>query len=176
MWLLVHILPWTCFPFLWIASDNESGWYCSGLWLYWWLFLVAQTVKRLPTTWETRVRSLGGEDLLEKEMATHSSTLAWKISWEKPGSVQSMGSQRVGHDWATSLHFTYGYNDFQRNQVFYLKLLFLSLKGVFHLFWLWNGEQWGVTGQQSNMKIHWDAYFFEGGWYWLLSKLLVTSY
>ena len=59
---------------------------------------MAQTVKRLPTMWETRVRSLGREDLLEKEMATHSSTLAWKIPWEKPGRVQSMGSQRVGHD------------------------------------------------------------------------------
>ena len=48
--------------------------------------LVAQTVKHLSTMWETRVRSLGGEDLLEKEMATHSSTLAWKISWkERPG-------------------------------------------------------------------------------------------
>ena len=58
-----------------------------------------QRVKRLPTMWETRVRSLGGEDPLEKEMATHSSTLAWKIPWrEKPGRLQSMGLQRVGHD------------------------------------------------------------------------------
>ena len=55
--------------------------------------------------WETWVRSLGWEDPLEKEMATHSSTLAWKIPWmEEPGRLQSMGSQRVGgHDWATSL-------------------------------------------------------------------------
>ena len=61
-------------------------------------------VKRLPTMWETRVQSLGWEDLLEKEMATHSSTLAWKIPWmEKPSRLQSMGSQRVDHDWATSL-------------------------------------------------------------------------
>ena len=61
--------------------------------------LVAQTVKRLPTMQETRVRSLGGEDPLKKEMATHSSTLAWKIPWmEEPGRLQSMGSQRVGHD------------------------------------------------------------------------------
>ena len=60
--------------------------------------LVAQTVKRLPTMWETWVRSLGWEDLLEKEMATHSSTLAWKILWkEEPGRLPSMGSQRVGH-------------------------------------------------------------------------------
>ena len=57
--------------------------------------------------WETWVQSLGQEDPLEKEMATHSSTLAWKIPWmEEPGRLQSMGSQRVGHDWANSLHFT----------------------------------------------------------------------
>ena len=68
--------------------------------------LVAQTVKRLPTMQETQVRSLGWEDPLEKGMATHSSTLAWKIPWtEEAGRLQSMGSQRVGHDWATSLHF-----------------------------------------------------------------------
>ena len=61
--------------------------------------LVAHTVKRLSTMWETRVRSLGREDPLEKEMATHSSTLAWRIPWrEETGRLQSMGSQRVGHD------------------------------------------------------------------------------
>ena len=60
---------------------------------------MAQTVKRLPTMRETRFQSLGGEDALEKEMATHSRTLAWKIPWtEEPGRLQSMGSQRVGHD------------------------------------------------------------------------------
>ena len=61
--------------------------------------LVAQRVKHLPTMWETRVQSLGWEDLLEKEMATHSSILAWKITWmEEPGRLQSMGLQRVGHN------------------------------------------------------------------------------
>ena len=66
-------------------------------------FLVAQTVRHLPTMRETWVWSLGWEDPLEKEMATHSSTLAWKIPWtEELGRLQSMGSQRVGHDWATS--------------------------------------------------------------------------
>ena len=61
--------------------------------------LVAQTVKRLPAMRETQVQSLGWEDPLEKEMATHSSTLAWKIPWtEEPGRLQSMGSERVGHD------------------------------------------------------------------------------
>ena len=58
--------------------------------------LVAQTVKRLPTMWETRVQSLGWEDPLEKEMATHSSILAWKIPWtEEPGGLQSMGLQKI---------------------------------------------------------------------------------
>ena len=61
--------------------------------------LVAQMVKNLPAIQETRVRSLGREGHLQKEMATHSSTLAWKIPWkEEPGRLQSMGSQRVGHD------------------------------------------------------------------------------
>ena len=56
-------------------------------------------VKCLPATWEVRVRSLGREDPLEKEMATQSSTLAWKILWtEEPLRLQSTGSQRVGHD------------------------------------------------------------------------------
>ena len=61
--------------------------------------LVAQTVKHLPTVWETWVRSLDWEDLLEKEMGTHSSILAWKIpGTEEHGRLQSIGSQRVGHD------------------------------------------------------------------------------
>ena len=61
-------------------------------------------VAQMPTMWETRVRPLGWEDPLEKEMTIHSSTVAWKIPWmEEPGSLQFMGSQRVGHDWATKL-------------------------------------------------------------------------
>ena len=61
--------------------------------------LLVQSVKNLPAVQETRVQSLGWEDPLEKKMATHSSILAWKISWtEEPGGLQSMGSQRVGHD------------------------------------------------------------------------------
>ena len=56
-------------------------------------------VKRLPAMWKTQVRSLGLEGPLEKEMATHSSTLAWKIPWmEEPGGLQSLGLQRAGHD------------------------------------------------------------------------------
>ena len=61
--------------------------------------LMAQMVKNLPTLREAWVRSLGWEDPLEKRMATHSSILAWRIPWtEEPGGIQSMGSQRVGHN------------------------------------------------------------------------------
>ena len=74
-----------------------SGFFGSKV--LWWASLVAQSVKNLPAVQETWVRSLGWEDPLEKEMATHSSILAWKISWtEEPGGLQSMGSQRVGHN------------------------------------------------------------------------------
>ena len=68
--------------------------------------LVAQTVKNLPTMQETQVWSLGQEDPLEKGMTTHSSILAWRIPWtEAPGRLQSTGSPRVGHDWATNSKF-----------------------------------------------------------------------
>ena len=61
--------------------------------------LVAQWVKRLPAVWETQVRSPGQEVPLEKDMATHSSALAWKIPWtEESGKLQSMGLQRVTND------------------------------------------------------------------------------
>ena len=66
---------------------------------------MAQRVKNLPSMQETQVQSLGWEDSLEKEMATHSSILAWRIPWtEEPGGLQSMGLQRVGHDRATNTH------------------------------------------------------------------------
>ena len=73
---------------------------------------MAQRVKCLPAVREIRVQSLGGEDPLEKEMATHSSILAWRVPWmEEPGRLQSTGSQsrtRLSH--FTSLHFIYIYN------------------------------------------------------------------
>ena len=76
-----------------------SPWGCKRIGHYLKTSLVAQMVKHLPTMWETCVRSLGGEDPLEKEMATHSYILAWKIPWmEEPGWLLSMGSQRVGHN------------------------------------------------------------------------------
>ena len=71
--------------------DEMFGWH--------WASLAVQSVKYLPAVQETWVRSLGWEDPLEKETATHSSIIAWKISWtEEPGELQSMGMQRVGHD------------------------------------------------------------------------------
>ena len=90
--------PWTKST---LISANLYGWSKDS-----WLLgqvpsssLVAQTVKCLPAIRETWVQSLSQENPLEKEMATHSSTLAWQISrTEEPGSLQSMGSQRVGHD------------------------------------------------------------------------------
>ena len=76
-----------------IPSFFKESPYCSPT------SLVAQMLKRLPGMQETWVRSLGLEDPLEEEMATHSSTLAWRIPWrEEPGGLQSMGSQRAGHD------------------------------------------------------------------------------
>ena len=93
--------------------------------------LVAQTVKRLPTMRETRVRSLGREDPLEKEMAARSSTLAWKIPWtEEAGGLQSMGPQRVGHDRATSFSLSLSCNEKNHQQyIFKLSSLLTNSKG-----------------------------------------------
>ena len=95
MSLFFNVLSWFVIAFLprskhllisWLQSQSEG-------------FRVAQMVKRLPAMWETWVRSLGREDPLEKERASHSSTLAWKIPWmEESGGLQSMVSQRVRHD------------------------------------------------------------------------------
>ena len=74
--------------------------------------LEAQRLKCLPAMWETQVWSLGREDPLEKEMVTHSNILAWRIPWrEEPGRLQPTGSQRVGHDWVTSLTHSLRYAD-----------------------------------------------------------------
>ena len=82
-------------------------------------FPVAQRLKRLPPMWEIGVRSLGQEDPLEKEMATHSSILAWRIPWsEEPGRLQSTGSQRVRHDRATSLSLSWCLNCFTKKVVY----------------------------------------------------------
>ena len=103
---------------------------------------------------ETWVRSLGQEDPLEKQMATHSSTLAWKIPWvEEAGRLQSMGSQRVGHNWVTSLS------------------LFLPS---------FTGRNEGVSGVGLQMyKSKWTETLhkkrFLGSWYYRRSKLLTSN-
>ena len=77
------------------SRKQLSGFHFNGFWVS----LLAQVVKNLPAMKETWVRSLGQEDPLEKEMATHSSILAWRIPWtEEPGGLQSTGSQRVRYD------------------------------------------------------------------------------
>ena len=97
---------------------------------------LAQRLKRLPPMQETQVQSLGREDPLEKEMAIHSSILAWKIPWtEKPSRLQSTGSQRVGHNWATSPHLTLSFAnktyDFPSSFFPFLFSLFLFSPMVF---------------------------------------------
>ena len=107
-------------PKILIDSNSNSempfiNWFLSELTCYstfiWHLISIGfpdgSAVKRLPAMQETQVRSLGGEDCLEKEMSTLSSLLAWRTPWtEEPGRLQSIGLQRVGHDWVTSL-FTF---------------------------------------------------------------------
>ena len=92
-----------------------------------WASTAAKRVKCPPAVWETQVWSLGQQDPLEKEMATQSNVLAWRIQWtEEPSRLQSMGLQRVGHDWATSLTFTIG-QWAQRKQTAFESSWFFSL-------------------------------------------------
>ena len=94
-------------PLFFPARLIKFGLNLVGIYSGYWTSLVAQTVKCLPTMQETQVQSQGWDDL-EKEIANHSSILAWNIPWmEELGRLQSMGSQRVGHDWVTSLSFFY---------------------------------------------------------------------
>ena len=118
-----------------------------NLLLYLWAPLVAQTVKHLSAMLETGLWSLGQEDPLQKEMATHSSTLAWKIPWtEERGRLQSMGSQTVRHDWATLLTWT----------IKYLTLIFMLL---FAILWF-NSNHKGMRicklfwGRLAHLIIH----------------------
>ena len=100
--LIEFLLPWTWGISSWLLLTLYARCHLSAAPAP--HSLVAQMVRRLPTTQEIRVQSLSREDPLEKEMATHSSTLAWKIPWmEEPRGLQSMGLQRVRHNWATSL-------------------------------------------------------------------------
>ena len=102
---LLSILRCNGFAGIQIAVADQSSsrppvtFFLVQVWLWDVASLVAQRLKRLPVMQETWVRSLSREDPLEKEMATHSSILAWRIPWtEEPGGLHSTGSQRVGHD------------------------------------------------------------------------------
>ena len=105
--ILAWRIPWTKEPGgLQSTGSQRVGHDWVTLLMGIWASLVAQRLKRLPPMQETRVWSLDREDPLEKEMATHSSILAWRIPWtEEPGGLQSTGSQRVGHDWVTLLTY-----------------------------------------------------------------------
>ena len=91
----------------WATNTHTAWWFDLHILWNTWASLVTQLIKNLPTVQKTWVRSLGWEYPFKKEMAPHSSILAWKIPWtEEPRGLQSMGSQRVRYDWATntSLH------------------------------------------------------------------------
>ena len=109
LWTVSSLWIYLCLLFLFVKFViSNFRLYFKGPKLFPGTSLVAQRLKRLPGMRETGVQSLGREDTLEKEMATHSSTLAWRIPWkEEPGRLQSMGSQRVGQDWATSLTYLF---------------------------------------------------------------------
>ena len=100
--LQARTLGWVAMPFSRGSSQSRDRTEVSsmeGIFFSTKTSQVAQMVKNLPAVWETWVRSLAWEDALEKGMATHSSILAWRIPWtEEPGGLQTMGSQRVGHD------------------------------------------------------------------------------
>ena len=93
-----------CIKYMVYTMYKVHGLYNENLLLQHWASLLAQRVKRLSAMRETWVRFLGREDTLEKEMATHSSILTWRIPWtEEPGGLQPTESWRVGYDWVTSL-------------------------------------------------------------------------
>ena len=94
-----------------------------------WASMVAQRVKNLPAMQETRIQSLGWEDPLEMEMATHSRIFSWRIPWtEEPGRLEYMGSQRVGHDRVTNtLTFTLSYEQWKSTEGFKSRLTSFAL-------------------------------------------------
>ena len=126
-----------------------------------WASLVAQLVKNLPVVQETRVRSLGWEDPLEKEMATHSSILAWKISWtEEPGGLQSMGSQRVRHDWVTNtLRILYVYPGYKGDTNPFSDMWFANVFS-FSDMWFANVFSYSVDSLFTFLRMSFEAQMF----------------
>ena len=126
--------------------------------------LLVQQVKSPPAMQETWVQSLGPEDPLKKEMATHSSILAWRIPWtEEPGGLQSTGSQRVGHDWATedtqpsvSGIFRNSREDFPDGPV--VKTAHFSCRGP--MFDPWSGKLHMPQGTTKKINKNKDPYIF----------------
>ena len=120
--------------------------------------------------WETWVRSLGREDPLEKEMATHSSILAWRIPWtEEPGGLPSTGSQRVGHDWATSLSLIVISTSQMRNSEAFRGSV--NLTNV--IYWRWQSWIW-TQGCLTWIELSWHIlfsnlwiYFLDSHTYWI---------
>ena len=107
LYLMVHnCLDLACKQLFWVPYS--FFFFLKNIYLTIWAFLVAQIRKNLPAMQETRVWSLAREDPLEKGMAIHSSILAWRIPWtEEPGGLQSMRTQRVGHNWAADTHLLF---------------------------------------------------------------------
>ena len=134
---------WTLLPFSFIPHPLPYP-YKNPLWkpfmIYWApffpprAFLVAQTIKNLPAMWETWVWSMGWEDPLQKGIAIHSSILAWRIPWtEEPGGLQSMGLQRVGHNWSTN---TFTLFFLRQNSLFHLIFRATVSTGYYYYFHL----------------------------------------
>ena len=112
---------------------------------------MAQTVKCLPTTRETQVQSLGWADLLEKEMATHSSVLAWKIPWtEEPGRLQSMGSLRVGYDFTFT--FTFHFHALEKEMATHSSVLAWRIPGTGEPGGAWWAAVYGVTQSRTRLS------------------------
>ena len=121
---------------------------------------MAQRLKRLPPTRETWVRSLGREDPLEKEMATHSSILAWRIPCTaEPGRLQSMGSQRLGHDWATSPS---AHTKCSTNASWFIEWIHSRLSS-----WIWKINRWTKSKNKA---------FYTSPIYLVFACLMVVCY
>ena len=122
-------------------------------------------VSSLSAMWETWVRYLGQKYTLEKEMATHSSILAWRIPWtEEPSRLQSMGSQRVRHDWATSLHFSLSLQIFSFSFK-YSRISFITS-------WISKLKSPSIKEFHQPQKKK-SAIFSNHKWLWYLAKLYV---